>query len=110
MAKRRSRRRRTRRSKAFPIALGAAGIAPAFIAVQKEGGFGGIMQNPGHFLGELCYEYTGYSPNVNAWDQNILMRNVTMWGAAWLTHWLANKAGINRAMQRIPMVGKYLSI
>lgn len=104
------RRHRARKGKHFPIALAAAGIAPAFLAVQKEGGFGGIMQNPGHFVGELCYEYTGFSPNVNAWDQNILIRNITMWGAAWLTHWLAKKAGINAALDKIPMIGKYISI
>jgi len=119
MPKRKSKRRRRRtpkpyrykrKSKKIPILQTATAVAPAVIAFKNSGGVKGIMSNPSKALYNIVYEYSGLSVDRGTFDSAPLLRNITMWFGAYAGHKVAEVLGVNRALGKIPVIGKYLSV
>lgn len=119
MAKRKAKRRRYRRAKPYkrrrkskkiPILPVAGAIAPMAIAIKNSGGIRGITSDPQKALFNIVYEYSGLSMDAGRWDSSVLLRNVGIWVGTAVGHKVANALGVNRALGKIPFIGKYLSI
>lgn len=68
------------------------------------------MKRPEAFGKQLIYEYTGYDPFTGQFNSSLLVKNISLWGAAYATHWILNKIGVNRSLKKIPVIGKYISL
>jgi hypothetical protein len=86
------------------------GLAPALMAINDMGGLPGIMANPANAGNALVLEYTGYNLANGQMDYNILIRNIGMWLAGYVTHKVLNFVGVNKSIQRVPVIGKYLTL
>jgi hypothetical protein len=65
------------------------------------------------FADQLMQQYAGISPIYHAWEGfnfNSIVPTYTGLFAGMAAHWMANKAGLNRAMKKIPFAGKYVQI
>lgn len=62
------------------------------------------------FLGDLVSQAASMTPDFKTFDAGIGLQFYAPIVGGLLGHWLANKAGINKYMHRIPMVGKYISL
>jgi hypothetical protein len=105
--------RRHHASKAIPLLPTITGVIPAIVAFDNSGGVGGIISNPTMFAKQLLYEYTGWdtiSTTSGGFNPPILIRNLSMWGAGMLGHWMLNRLGVNRSIKKVPMIGKYITL
>jgi len=57
----------------------------------------------------IPYEIVGYKWD-GSWDWGIIARNLGLIVVGGMVHKMANRFGANRYMDKIPLVGKYLSI
>ena len=57
----------------------------------------------------IPYETIGYKWD-GSWDYGIIARNIGLIVGGGIVHKLATRFGANRYMDKIPLVGKYLSI
>lgn len=98
-------------SKRIPLLPLVTGVAPVFMAYSKLGGTPeSLFFNPQETLRQIAFEYSGYDINTGGWHSDIFMRNIGMWIAGAAGHYIANKAGVNRAIARIPFIGKYVGV
>lgn len=100
------------------IKTGAA-IAPALIAGnaawQRAGGdpmkLVSTAAQQGGIVDELIYNYTGaHAFGGGGWDGAVMTRNLTMWIGAYAASWMASKMGANKAMARVPLIGKWIKL
>jgi hypothetical protein len=117
---RRTKRRGTWRvhrvkSKAIPLLPLMGGvIAPMAGAIQDTDFINGVQANPATALYNLAdnisQRYCGYSFQNNAFNMGGMIPTYTGLIAGLIGHKLASKFGVNRAIKKVPFVGRYIQL
>jgi len=120
LARKRKRRRTRTRDKRIPILVTGAGAVKSLVepifgndswsgakAFAEAGDIEGAVKE---FLGCNLHNFTGYRITDGQFDFQKPLQTYTLLITAWVGSKLATKFGVNRALKRVPFVGKYIKL
>jgi hypothetical protein len=115
-------RRRGRKDKSISIltslpAIQRALVEPIFggneygaVGALKVAQAGDIAGAAREFSNIAMINFTGYDMRTGTWNSGAPTKTYSMLIAGYVGHMIANKIGANRAMGKIPLIGKYVKL